>query len=475
MTDSILPYDRSSEFSIIKYAGKLTNHTLHEIMGEMRLDVSMDVTGNLHSKGYFGQLLERGYFLIDNNSNPAPDFEEAGLELKTAPLKRNNKNRLVSKERMVLGIIDYNRVPEEGFNTFLKKNSHLLLVFFEWVDGQSILDYRIDKVVDWKPSDNELRVIREDWDTIERFVMEGRAHELSERFTLFLAASRKGAGGDGDYRSQPFSDAKAKQRALSFKPSFVNDIYRSREDVNKNNHDIQPPSDDSILTDWDEDDTFEMHILKRFSRFTDRNCWEIEEELGIELSDRSKSYYRMLTNRILGVHGNRVKEFEQSNIMVKTMRLDSRGIPKESMSFPAFDYAEIVAQDWEDSDLYDQINRKFLFVVFAFPDRNEDVPRKDLVFRSAFFWSVPDDDVDIMRWVWTDTREKIRHKDFGNFTRHSDGHYIHVRDHGANSRDTVTYDGEELKKLCFWFNKDYLRDIVQNSMYGRSSSSPRDV
>ena len=88
------PYDDSDLDSILKYAAKLTGRTLNEILGE-----ESGFIGGKRTKGYFGQLIESGYFFIDNNSLPLPDFQKVGMELKVSPMKET-RDGLVSKERL---------------------------------------------------------------------------------------------------------------------------------------------------------------------------------------------------------------------------------------------------------------------------------------------------------------------------------------------------------------------------------------
>ncbi len=59
--------------------------------------------------------------MLDLNSNSEADFKEAGLELKTTPLKRNKDGLLAAKERLIIGMIDYMQVVHEEFET-----SHLM-------------------------------------------------------------------------------------------------------------------------------------------------------------------------------------------------------------------------------------------------------------------------------------------------------------------------------------------------------------
>ncbi len=463
-TKKNLPYDEGDVKSILKYASKLTDKTMRDVLGKD----SGYVSGK-NTKGYFGQLVEKDYFYIDNNSISAPDFATVGLELKVTPMKRQQKG-LVSKERLVLGIIDYNEVPSKHFRIFSDKNSHILIVFYLWSPDTDLYDYRILKVVDWTPSREDLRIIKEDWDVIEGYVQRGEAHLLSERHTKFLAACTKGAGHGGDMRTQPFSDIPAKQRALSFKQSYMTSLFNKSRDVSETVVDvstIKEPDDSTLFVEeWDEGTGFEAYILRRFNRFKGKSCKEIEEILGIDLDDGPKQYYSTLTLAMMGVKNKRrVKEFEEAGIKMKTVRLRKDGSSKESMSFPAFKYEELVEQSWETSDFYEQIDHEFFFPVFQFNTSNPaGESRKELTFKGAFFWSVPDKDFQTIGQVWEDTKEKVLREDFDHFVRSSDGRISHIRPHARNSNDTYPYNGKQYVKRCFWFNDKYIADVVRRNL-----------
>lgn len=455
-----LPYDDNDEVSIINFAGLLTGSTLDEC-----LDIESDIIGGSTTKGSFGQMIESEYFHIRNNSEAVPDFDKVGMELKVTPMVRGEKGELKSKERLVLGIMDYNKVPEMGFRTFSDKNSHLLIIFYEWRRDMPIGRYKILKVVDWRPSESELRIIREDWETINGFIMSGNAHNLSERHTKVLAASTKGMGHGRDMRTQPFSDIPAKQRSLSFKASFMTTLYKTYPDVGGGGRrDVHYGS--LIGGEWGEDIPFSEFVLRKFDRFRGRTCRDIERALGVELSDTSYQYHSMLTMAILDVVGKKhVKELEEANIKMKTIRIKRNGTPKESMSFPAFDPDTLTEQTWESSDLLEQIDREFLFPVFGFQtDRPENEARKDLVLLGAFLWYIPDDDLDVVRKVWEDTQAKVR-EGRRDFVRMSDGRISHVRPH--DRRKVYDEFGNDITKRSFWFNSEYIKGVVRDGLEKR--------
>lgn len=458
-----MPYDDTDIDSILRYAGKLTGHTLAEV-----LDVESGVIGGKGTKGYFGQMVERDYFLICNNNEAVPDFEEVGLELKVTPIVRTSQGYR-SKERLVLGIIDYNKVPEKGFNIFLDKNSHILVIFYHWLKDVDVYEYRIQKVVDWIPTKEELRIIREDWDIIQRYVERGEAHLISERCTRFLAACTKGAGHGKDMRSQPFSDELAKQRSLSFKPSFMTTLFHTHPDVNESF--FEDGKYGSLFCgEWSPDQSFSEYVVGKLNRFRGLSCAEIERKLGMELDDGPYQYYNILSMAMLGVTGRKhIKELDEAGILMKTIRILLNGTPKECMSFPAFNPDEMSRQQWESSDFLEQLDHEFLFPVFGFVTKDPKTEaRKDLIFRGAFLWSISDEDMNVVRGVWEDTKMKLS-ENRTDFIKISDRRIAHVRPHDTRKRYDET--GREITGKCFWLNSQYIKGVVKEGLKGTAGGN----
>ena len=458
-----LPYDDEDESSILEYAGRLTGHTFIE-MGVWDPESEQR---RKNKKGSFGQILEEGYFLMPNNSSPEPDFKKVGIELKTTPMRRLNNKELTPKERLVLSIINYMTINDLEFEgSFKKKNEKLLVVFYEWIKDKEFYDYKILKVVLWTFPKEDMRMIREDWDIIAEMVREGMAHQLSERLTRYLAACPKGVGHDLDMREQPFSDTPAKQRALSLKPTYVKKIYR--ESVHEKFRGLFVNSSDRThfpdirslfeMVEWDSSETFEEYVLGYFERFIGKRCKDIEDELDISLN-RSKSYREVLTRRMMGVKEKKIEEFEDANIKMKTIFLNGKGKPQESMAFTHFEYMEIVEQVWETSKWSEDLDKRFFFVVFQRKRGDEDD-----TFIGAFFWSMPYEDLMEAKRVWEITVERIREHKVNELPRSKESHVAHVRPHGRNSSDTLLApDGNKYVKKCFWLNKDYIEKAVREN------------
>ena len=87
-----------------------------------------------------------------------------------------------------------------------------------------------------------------------------------------------------------------------------------------------------------------------------------------------------------------------------------------------------------------------------------------MTFKGSFFWIVPDEDLDVIKDVWEDTKSKVIEERFDEFIKSSDGRISHVRPHGRNSKDTYPYKGTDYVKKGFWLNMSYLRDVIYREL-----------
>lgn len=78
-----MEYDNADPQSIERYAQRLLGKSLRQYLGESGQDVESQKEG----KGRLGQIVEEEFFHYQNNSTTGPDFAEAGVELKTTPMK----------------------------------------------------------------------------------------------------------------------------------------------------------------------------------------------------------------------------------------------------------------------------------------------------------------------------------------------------------------------------------------------------
>ncbi|AWZ49983.1 restriction endonuclease (plasmid) [Clostridiaceae bacterium 14S0207] len=452
----ILPYDIYSPKSIEEYAKKLIEKSTRDILpAEYK---------HYKGKGGLGQLLEKYYFLYEPNSVNGPDFKEAGVELKSSPIKKNKKgNDFSAKERLVLNIINYIDICDEEFesSTFLNKNKLILLVLYLYEKGIDKLDYlfKFAQLVEIPKED--LKIIKEDWKTIVNKIRNGEAHKLSESDTNYLAACTKGAN-KNSLRSQPYSTEPAKQRAFSFKVSYMTYLLNNYIIPGKKTY------NDSIIKDISqlEDKTFEEFVIEQININKAKDIDTLANLYGVECNKKSKNYASMVALAMLGVKTKNSQEFEKANIKVKSIRVNSNGSIDQSMSFPAFKFTEIVQEEWETSKLREMfLNTRYLFVIYKFDDEGI------LRLEKGMFWSIPYDDLEIhVKDVWEKTVNAINNgikiiprgnKRENNLPKSKDNKVAHVRPHGRDKEDTYLLpNGEEFTKQCFWLNKSYLIDQI---------------
>ena len=488
--------DFSSSNSIKTFAQKLKGKTLRDACEEEI---------ELHSykgKGNFGQILEKYYFGYEPNSNSEADFNEAGLELKSSPLKTLKNGEYRSKERLVLNIINYLDVHKEEFysSSFYTKNAHLLLVFYLHEKELDILDYEIKIVDDWKYPREDLLIIQRDWEVINKKIKEGKAHELSEGDTYYLGACTKGSTALKSLRDQPFSDLKAKQRAYSLKQGYVNHIIAKLTEKDEGVYGKILDLSDSAINKYTRDladkgdltevlnepkvayesrgsyevarDPLEESVTSRFIPFYEKSITEIHSLLKLDINSSAKNYFASITNTILGLaKDQKIEEFEKADIIVKTVRLKENNLPKEDISFPAFEYEELVQENWDYSSFKDFLEKKFFFVFYQFNgDR--------LYLKKVKFWNMPYTDINIAKKVWERTvvvvskgqivkevTDKGIRKSF--FPKKTENYVSHVRPHAKNSNDTYPLPVKdsltgvkEYTKHSFWLNGSYVKDEI---------------
>ena len=133
--------------------------------------------------------------MLDLNNDSEADFKEAGLELKTTPLKRNKNGSLSAKERLVIGMIDYMKVVDETFETshLMEKAEDILLISYLWVPDTDPLDYRVELVeIVSMPGlpEGDLAQIKADWETVVNKIREPMSCPDRTRSTSKLAQNR---------------------------------------------------------------------------------------------------------------------------------------------------------------------------------------------------------------------------------------------------------------------------------------------
>lgn len=475
----------STEKELIDYSKKLENRSLNDILHE-----DLKTEAYTKGKGSLGQTVEKLFFGYEINSKKEADFKHVGRELKVAPLKKITINKkseeprkrvgLGSKERIVLTIIDYIKLAEETWeNNSMVEKIRLLIMFYLHESDKNQLDYIFKLIELWEPSPADMKIIREDWETIQGKVLAGRAHYISEGDTLYLGACTKGTTSEKSYRKQPNSKELAKQRAFSLKSSYVNSIIDELLEKRQKKEKAEIPRKIALLTPLDRG--IEDALNRKFNPYYGKSIIEVCNQLGIKISG-AKNFYRIVINKILGGREDAlISEIEKAGIKIKVIRLTSEGKIPEHIAFPNFSFIEVAETQWDDSELKEMLETtKYLFVVLKMDCKNSEFQKltktekfEKLKLDKILLWNMPMEDIeDSARVMWEKTKDvivngieinKVGKKRYNNFPNASDSETMHVRPHGKNALDTNPLpNGEEFTKQCFWFNKEYIEKVISN-------------
>lgn len=448
----------------------ITRNAMHKTFGDFGLNENY----NGKNKGGLGGFVEENIFNYSANSDDNPDFIDAGIELKVTPIKKNQDGSISSKERLVLNMINYKDEAEKSFKTssFYHKNRRLLIWFYLYSLGLHPSNFEITDyyLLEFENS-LQYKVIERDWNIIHDKIVKGKAHEISESDTEFLAACTKGANSKV-LVEQYNSSIKAKPRAYSFKSFFMTYIYRYMI------HNLSPYSPLVSEDEWMKNPLEEIY-KEKMAVYHNLTQDQLCRKLGVH--SKSKQLNFMIAQRMLGISGKKkaTTEMEIAGIIFRTITIDKNGRPTEAMPFKSFEFEELINTPWEESSIReDFVDLKLMLFVFKEIDGV-------ISFDKIVFWNAPNKVVDgtikdmhekcadLVRngeAFYFDNKGKIKDR-FPKEYRNSNG-VCHVRPHarvGADHYELPVADKitgiTSYTKQSFWFNKDFIEKIIRDIDY----------
>lgn len=455
-----LPYDKSDAISIFEYSKKLLHKALRDFLTE-------DYKPR-KGKGGLGQMVENIFFQLETNNNPEADFSAAGMELKCTPLKSGKNQEYLIKERLVCNMINYTEVVNESFETshFYLKCQLMLLLFYLYKKDQNNLDLEFIFSVLWKLPEKDLLIIRHDYEVIIDKIKHGEAHLLSEGDTMYLGACRKGQKGDS-LMQQPFSPIGAPRRAFSLKMAYMRTILKyvlnSGRDAVAN---FKLSQQQLVSANSLYENNFDEIIINRFAKFMGVDYEEIAKETCVDISRNPKNKFALIASAVAAAgkcgNVNKTEEFLKAGLTMKTIRVQADDTIKESMSFENIDYLEIAeCDDWYESRLYEIFSSRFLFVIF----REKHEGGADYRLDDVFFWTMPQEDLTFAEEYWHHIRNNVlaNHISEEYWWKAGDRKKFHVRPKAQKSKDMAPNpNGGRAKKFCYWFNNDYITEIINS-------------
>ena len=479
---SFEPYDKNDPKSIEDYAQKLIGHTFNEVKAWNLPDIvgeTLAEYGNRSRKGGLGNFIEEQFFCYKANSDTNADFAEAGVELKVSPYEINANGKYRAGERLVLTMISYESAIESEFEKSHLWNKCKLILLVYYLRDKSLkdnMDYRIDFAKLFTPPKTDLEIIINDYKVIVEKIIAGKAHELSESDTMYLGACTKGANAERSTVPQAFyaPGVKARKRAFCFKKPYMTYVLNTYLIPGKETY-------EPIIKDPDElkGRTFEEYITSKINKYAGKSDKELCSMFDRPYNN-NKAQWIDLAYRMLGIKSNKAEEFEKAQIVVKAIRLEENGTMRENSPLPALAFKELIAQEWEESDLFKYFDEtRFLFVVYK---KRGDV----YVLKGAQLWSMPYSDLnEVVFQGWQDIRDvvsrgitftKVWQKNGivirNNLPKKDNNPIIHIRPHtqqtyyvfedgeifgkGRLSDSDELPDGRRMTKQSFWLNNNYI-------------------
>jgi hypothetical protein len=416
-----------------------------------------------------------------------------------------NSKGLRAKERLVCNTINYEQENLDNFykSSYWKKSETILIMLYHDItpeinakrkkEKKALLtseekyelkqNFTVDKVVLFTVPDRDLPIVINDWNIIARKIKNGQAHELSEKDTMYLAASTKGATAEKSMKNQPYNKKeKAKERAYSFKQSYMTHIL--------NTYVYGEEIDENIIKNIDEfgSKSIEEYIIDILKPYFGKSQAEIKKALGIKSS--AKSLNHMLISKALNVSDvENSAEFKKGGIKIKTIRVEADGESIEQhMSFPTVRFIDLISEEWEESNTKElMVDTKYMFVIFKKDERYNEHKKnlthteQHLFLNNIIFWQLPESDEDEVKKVWTKACESIengaglREVKTGNgyrmrndLPKAKDSEIAHMRPHAtraAYTQDSPHSDllpnGQYMTKQCFWFNREYIMKQIR--------------
>ncbi|HEY1037009.1 MAG TPA: Sau3AI family type II restriction endonuclease [Candidatus Paceibacterota bacterium] len=446
---------------VLSFGKKLIGKNLRTQSGIRPIPAeALDSKIGARQKASMGTLLERYYYNIKPGNESRPDFQEIGVELKTTPIKKLAKGLYSAKERLVLNLINYRTESETSFteSSFYKKNASIMLFSYLHEKEVAIGDLEI-KIVDLLEYQNlpeaDRKIILSDWHKINAKIRANDAHNLSEGDTLYLGACTKSA--NSSVRTMQGNGIEAKPRAYAFKSGYMTALTRRL--LGK-----QDPDAEAIIKSDEQAELvsdFENMVTAKFAPYIGKDAHRLLEGFGIGY--KSKSKFAILARRILGVSKNKVEEFEKAEVSIKTIRVDSKGKPLESISFPTFKFSEFIEENWDDDNntFRKQIEKRFFFVIFE--ERNDSFGNPLTVLKKVLFWTMPLSEIETtVREMWQQAQNAVAEGNLAALPRQGQRRIIHVRPHGKTGKDfDFLPNGTPATKRCFWLNALYVKDIIR--------------
>lgn len=438
---------------LVKYSQNFVDKTIYEINPNFDFD-----NVNQKNKGKVGHFVETEIFGYKLNSDQAPDFSNIGVELKVSPMKRLKSQKLVPKERIKLtqlniqDVIDNEDITKS--KTWIKIRS-ILIIWYLY--SQEFKNNKIKYVDLLKLSESKYFTdIKKDWLLIRSYLLDGKAHFISEGATKYLGLARNGSGVNEKKISQPFSTERFYRRAFTLKVSFARrllwDLIGDEEEKFNPISSLQDQivglrvrdllNEKELKTGKFAKNIVQLGICRKFGVSTFRGLTSYFEEKG----NVSYTFKTIPLNQVKGSGEFKIKESFKVNLNI----------------------LEAAEKEWIDSSFSTVFENKFIIITYIHDKEN----RLNSIINDIKEVTFNDEDIAAIKNGYEEFRYKyyngglIDSNGHINFVKSSDKVGIHFRPSATNSSSEsskfVSAAGEKGVKSALWINND----IIMKKLYG---------
>lgn len=433
-----------NETELLEYTENIKGKTFREI------DTANLIDNNKarNNKGLLGQIVETGFYKYDLNTNQEADFVDLGIELKVAGLKKLKNGEYRVKERLVLTKINFNDIVKESYDRshLFGKNEKILIIWYEYDKNKDKADFEI---IDYQLYDlkKDEDVIKNDYYIIQEKVKNGKAHELSEGDTSFLGACPK-ASTSKVKTTQPFSDISAKPRAFDLKVTYMNNIFKNRENNEK-------PKYLNV----------ESYIQEKINPYLGKTQIEIYREITGKKYDEKvpKNLSKLISDKIIG-KDKELKEldsiFQKTNYKIKNIPIKNNK-PIERISFKTICLSEF-EDDWEDS--YWKSYFEELTLIMILYEEQKVRGNGNRILKGVKKLSFTEEDLESFKLTYERIQKTIENKDTTLLPtpRSFDGQYLEVAPKGVKGDNAYeNFLKKDKTKVCFMLNKKFIKDKLK--------------
>lgn len=168
-------------------------------LGQLAKDLGQRAPSDLkRHKGWVGGIVEKALG-ASAGSRALPDFVDLGVELKTLPIDQRGK---VLESTFVCSIELSTLADSEWEGSRLqKKLSSVLWVPVEGMRTRDVAERRIATPFLWQPDEEQLALLRLDWERLSLLIAQGRTEEITGHLGEVLQVRPKAARGSSRRRA----------------------------------------------------------------------------------------------------------------------------------------------------------------------------------------------------------------------------------------------------------------------------------